>query len=107
AAAGGAWWYVNGRQQAPDWDRVPDIALAAPAGDAFRDDTPWVALDLAPAKPGEANTVRLAVRTREGTPTPSMAASTRIADLTVQAISGSGEPQTLALQPDPGISGAV
>ena len=35
-AAGAGWWFLNSRATIPEWDRLPALDLAAPAGDAFR-----------------------------------------------------------------------
>ena len=108
-AAGAGWWFLNSRQTIPDWDRLPALDLAAPAGDAFRGDTPWVSLRLMTARPGEENVLRVQItpRTRQATPVPTSAPPARITSLTAQPLSG--EPaaaETLALQPDPETEGA-
>lgn len=107
AAAG--WWYYNSRQTIPEWDRQPALDLAAPAGDAFAGDTPWVNLRLTTARPGAENVFRVQItpRTRQGTPDPTAAAIAGISSLTAQP--PSGEPasaETLGLQPDPETEGA-
>ncbi len=67
-AAGAGWWFLNNRQAIPEWDRLPALDLAAPAGDAFRADTPWVNLRLTTGRPGEENGLRVQItpRTRQG-----------------------------------------
>jgi hypothetical protein len=103
-AAGAGWWFLNNRQTIPDWDRLPALDLAAPAGDAFRDETPWVNLRLMTAGPGEENVLRVQVtpRTRQVTPFPSSAPTARITSLTARHLSGeSAADETLTLQPDP------
>src|SRR5215207_4530836 len=102
AAAG--WWFLNNRQTIPEWDRLPALDLAAPAGDAFTSDTPWVNLRLMTARPGEENVVRVQITpgTVQGRPDPASAPPAQITALTAQPLSGgpdSAEP--LALQPDP------
>ena len=52
-AAAAGWWFLNSRQAIPEWERLPALDLAAPAGDAFRADTPWVSLRLTTEQPGE------------------------------------------------------
>src|SRR5687767_4956242 len=107
-AAGAGWWYLNNRQAIPDWDRLPVLDLAAPAGDAFRDETPWVNLRLMTAGPGEEHVlgVRITPRTQQVTPVPSSSPSARITALTAQPLSSEAAAETLALQPDPEIDGA-
>ena len=104
-AGGAAWWYLGRSPAIPDWDRVPALDFAAPAGDAFRADTPWVSLQLSPARPGEENSlrVRMTPRTRQGTPIPATDDPvSRIGALTAQPLSGeSTAPEALELQPDP------
>ena len=110
-AAGAGWWFLARPAPTPDWDRLPQLDLAAPAGDAFRGDTPWVNLQLAPARPGEENTVRVRItpRTRQGTPLPATGPnSPRIVALTAQPLSGDvTAPEPLPLQPDPDLDGAL
>jgi hypothetical protein len=107
-AAGAGWWFFNSRETIPEWDRLSALDLAAPAGDAFRGDTPWVNLRLLTARPGEENVLRVRItpRTRPATPVPSSTSPARITTLTARPLSGepaSGE--TLALQPDPETDG--
>jgi hypothetical protein len=107
-AAGAGWWFLNTRQAIPEWDRLAALDLAAPAGDAFRGDTPWVNLSLTTGRPGEENRLRVQItpRSRQATPVPSSAPSARITSVTAQALSG--EPaaaETLALQPDAEMDG--
>ncbi len=40
-AAAAGWWFLNSRETIPEWERLPALNLAAPAGDAFDDETPW------------------------------------------------------------------
>ena len=108
-AAAAGWWFLNSRATIPEWDRQPALDLAAPAGDAFAGDTPWVNLRLTTARPGDENVFRVQItpRTRQGTPDPAAAATARISSLTAQPLSGvpaSAEP--LDLQPDPETEGA-
>jgi hypothetical protein len=108
-AAGAGWWYLNSRQAIPEWDRLPTLDLAAPAGDAFRGDTPWVSLRLITGRPGEENgfQVQITPKTRQATPVPASGSPARIASLTAQPLSGeSAAPEALALQPDPQTEGA-
>src|SRR5215212_1785892 len=65
-AAGAGWWFLNSRQSIPEWDRLPALDLAAPAGDAFRAETPWVSLHMSPARPGEENSLRVQITPRSG-----------------------------------------
>lgn len=105
--AGGAWWFFLGRETVPDWgERSQEIALAAPAGDAFLDDTPWVTLQAAPLQSGEASTFLLGLRTREG---ESLASDTNpsISGLTVQPVGGAGDPVPLELAATGDASGTV
>src|SRR5687767_4477651 len=69
-AAGAGWWYLNSRQTIPEWDRLPALDLAAPAGDAFHADTPWVNLRLLTARPGEENVLNVRITPRTGQATP-------------------------------------
>jgi hypothetical protein len=108
-AAGAGWWFLNNQQTIPDWDRLPVLDLAAPAGDAFRDETPWVNLRLMTTGPGEEHVlgVRITPKTRQVTPVPSSAPSARITSLTARPLSSEGATaETLALQPDPKTEGA-
>jgi hypothetical protein len=109
-AAGAGWWFLARPQAIPDWDRVPQLDFAAPAGVAFVGDTPWVSLRVAPARPGEENDLRVQItpRTERGTPAPVADPSSRIIALTAQPLSEAGTPpETLALQPDPEAAGAL
>jgi len=108
-AAGAGWWFLNSRQSIPEWDRLPALDLAAPAGDAFRGDTPWVNLRLITGRPGEENGLRVQITPR--TPQASAASASippaRITSLMAQPLSGEQvAPETLALQPDPQSEGA-
>ncbi|MCD6057676.1 MAG: hypothetical protein K0Q89_1206, partial [Thermomicrobiales bacterium] len=108
-AAAAGWWFLTSRASVPEWDRQPALDLAAPAGDAFAGNTPWVNLRLMTARPGEENVIRVQItpRARQGTPDPAAAATARISSLTAQPLAGepaSAEP--LGLQPDPEIEGA-
>jgi hypothetical protein len=108
-AGGAAWWFLNSRQAIPEWDRLPALDLAAPAGDAFRDDTPWVNLRLMTARPGEENAIRVQItpRTRQGTPVPTSVPPAQITSLTAQPLSGEpSSTEMLVLQPDPEADGA-
>ena len=103
-AAAAGWWFHNNRQAIPDWDRLPALDLAAPAGDAFSGDTPWVNLRLIKGRPGEENSLRVQITPRipQSTPVPTSALPARITSLTAQPLSGgSVSAETLALQPDP------
>ena len=85
------------------------LDLAAPAGDAFRDETPWVNLRLMTAGPGEEHVLRVQItpRTRQVTPVPSSAPPARITSLTARPLSSeAAAAETLALQPDPETEGA-
>jgi hypothetical protein len=108
-AAAAGWWFLTSRASVPEWDRQPALDLAAPAGDAFAGNTPWVNLRLMTARPGEENVIRVQItpRARQGTPDPAAAATARISSLTAQPLAGepaSADP--LGLQPDPEIEGA-
>jgi hypothetical protein len=108
-AAAAGWWLLNNRQTIPEWDRLPALELAAPAGDAFRGDTPWVNLRLTTGRPGEENAlhVQITPRTRQSTPVPTSAPSARITSLTARPLSGEpASAETLMLQPDPESEGA-
>jgi hypothetical protein len=108
-AAGAGWWFFNNRQAIPEWDRQPALDLAAPAGDAFASDTPWVSLRLITGRPGEENGLRVQMTPRSGpaTPVPTSAPPARITSLTAQPLSGGPDSaETLALQPDPETEGA-
>jgi hypothetical protein len=108
-AAAGGWWYLSNRAAIPEWDRLPALDLAAPAGDALASDTPWVSLHLTGASPGDETSIRVRItpRTRQGTPDPGAAATPRISSLTAQPLSGElASAETLDLQPDPDAAGA-
>ena len=108
-AAAAGWWFLNNRQAIPEWDRLPALDFAAPAGDAFASDTPWVNLRLMTARPGEENMLRVQItpRTPEATPVPASAPPAQITSLTAQPLSGEPDAaETLALQPDPENEGA-
>jgi hypothetical protein len=107
AVAGGAWWYFTLRERPPEWDRLPSLALAAPAGDAFREDTPWLTLQLAPAKPDAANSMRLALLSQNGTPVPSAASVPQIAGLTAAPIAADSASLSLTVQPEPASADAL
>jgi hypothetical protein len=106
AIAGGGWWYFMGRAEQPDWERVPDIVLGAPAGDGFLADTPWVAFAAAPMIPGEPNTLRLSLAQRQGTPAADAGSVPRITAATGRPLA-TGEVRTLALQPEANANGAM
>src|SRR3954454_25114056 len=76
--AGVGWYVYSQRNSAPDWDRQAALDLAVPAGDAFQIDTPWVRVNLAPARPGESNTLHFIVVAPEGTPAPAKTSNPRI-----------------------------
>ena len=108
-AAAAGWWFLNSRQAIPDWDRMPALELAAPAGDAFRSDTPWVNLRLTTGRPGEENGLRVQITptTQQASPVPTSAPIARITSLTVRPLSGDpASAETLVLQPDPETEGA-
>jgi hypothetical protein len=108
-AAGAGWWFFNSQETIPEWDRLPALDLAAPAGDAFSGDTPWVNLRLVTARPGEENVLRVQVtpRTRQATPVPRAAPPARITSLTARPHSADpASTEPLALQPDPETDGA-
>jgi hypothetical protein len=108
-AAGAGWWYLGSRQSIPEWDRLPALDLAAPAGDAFVSDTPWVSLRLMTARPGEENVLRVQITpgTVQATAVPASPAPERITSLTAQPLSGGPDSaEILALQPDPENDGA-
>src|SRR5215204_7316178 len=85
-AAAAGWWLLNNRQTIPEWDRLPALELAAPAGDAFRGDTPWVNLRLTTGRPGEENALRVQITpgTQQASPVPTSAPIARITSLTVR-----------------------
>lgn len=97
----GGYFYLQ-RSAAPDWDRQAVLDLAAPAGDAFQNDTPWVRMNLAPARPGERNTLHFKVETPGATPVPDETASPQITTVTAQPVGGASAPETLALNSGPG-----
>ena len=101
AAAAGAWWYFALRENLPDWDRAPDVALAAPAGDAFGAHTPWVSFRLAPARPDQANSIRAAVAPPTATPAATGTPAPTITGIAAAPVSAGDESETLAIQPDP------
>src|SRR5919107_178924 len=78
------WWFLNNRQTIPEWDRLPALDLAAPAGDAFASDTPWVNLRVMTARPGDETVLRVQItpRTPEATPVPASAPPAQITSLT-------------------------
>ena len=107
-AATAGWWYLSNRAAIPEWDRLPALDLAAPAGHALASDTPWVSLHLTGARPGDESGIRVQItpRTRQGPP-DSSSATPRISALTAQPLSGeTSSAETLALQPDPDTEGA-
>ena len=105
-AAGAGWWLLGARQSIPDWERLPEFNSAAPAGDAFAGDTPWVHFRLAPARPGDENILQVALTAPRGTPVPSSAETPRIASLTAQPLSeGATVPQVDPLPPGAGDEG--
>lgn len=97
AIVAGAAWYFLGRQTAPDWDRTTEIALAAPAGDPFDEETPWATLRLAPARPGEENSLTFGVQFSGGTPVAGEN-DARILGASVAPVVGQPAPEELALQ---------
>jgi hypothetical protein len=108
-AAAAGWWFFNNRQTIPEWDRLPALDFAAPAGDAFASDTPWVNLRLMTARPGEENVLRVQItpRTPAATPVPASAPPAKITSLSAQPLSGEPDAaENLALQPDPENEGA-
>ena len=109
-AAGAGWWFLYNRQAIPEWERQPALDLAAPAGDAFRGETPWVNLRLIPGRPGEENLLRVQItpRSRQATPVPTSTLPPQITSLTAQPLSAApAAPETLALQPDPQTDGGL
>src|SRR5262245_33698032 len=66
--AGVAWYVMAQRSAASDWERQSALDLAVPAGDAFQNDTPWVRMSLAPARPGEDNAIHFITAVPGGTP---------------------------------------
>src|SRR5215207_9454768 len=108
-AAGAGWWFLNSRETISEWDRLPALDLAAPAGDAFRGDTLWVNLRLMTARPGEENVFRVQItpRTRPATSVPMSTPPARITSLTARPLSSEpASAETLALQPDSETAGA-
>lgn len=106
AIAAGGWWYFMGRTPVPEWERVPEIALRAPAGDGFLETTPWVTLAAAPLIPGEPNTLRISLASLKGVPIPNQSADTLVAGVTARPLSESTA-RTFTVQPDPNASGAT
>jgi hypothetical protein len=100
AAAAGAWWYFTMREAAPDWDRAPDVSLAAPAGDAFRGDTPWVSLRLAPARADQPNSIRAALVAPSATPAPSGTPAPTLAGVSLAPVAATDGAKALTFQPD-------
>jgi hypothetical protein len=93
------WWLTSGRTTTPDWTRVAQIDLAAPAGDAFQSDAPWVRLRPAPLIPGQENTLQVSLEAPRGTPVPG-AGSAWIASLTAQPLAGgAANAEALSLTP--------
>jgi hypothetical protein len=107
AAAISAWWYFTMRTPPVDWARVPAIGLLAPAGDAFAEGTPWVTLQLEPARPEQANTLRLSLLSLKGTPIAGDAGNPKITAVTARPVGGDGTEQQLVLQPEPNATGAL
>jgi len=108
-AAAAGWWYLSNRAAIPEWDRLPALELAAPAGDGLVGDTPWVNLRLTTARPGEENVFRVQItpRTRPSAPDPTAQATARISSLTAQSLASEPDSaETLDLQPDPETEGA-
>jgi hypothetical protein len=105
AIAAAAWWFLAGpaTSTAPDWERLTTLDLAAPAGDAFQDGTPWINLIINPARPGEANSLSVSLRPPPGTPVPLPPAGEVITALAARPLSGAAEP--LNLTPD--VAGAL
>jgi hypothetical protein len=102
ALIGGIGGYVYLQRSAgPAWDRQTSLDLAAPAGDAFQSDTPWVRVVLAPARPGENNTLQFAVAAPGGTPVPAEGAGRQIASVTAQPVGSTAAPETLTLSAGP------
>jgi hypothetical protein len=99
------WWLTFGRATAPDWTRVAQLDLTAPAGDAFAAETPWVRLRLAPLIPGQENTLQVSLEAPRGTPVPGDG-SARIASLTAQPLTG-GAAGAVALSLTPAAGGAL
>jgi hypothetical protein len=95
--AGVGWYVFSQRSSGPTWDRQDGLDLLAPAGDAFQSETPWVRMNLSPARPGDSNALHFLVATPGGTPVPSQAESARIASVTAQPVGGSAAPETLTL----------
>jgi hypothetical protein len=99
--AGAGWWVLTSRESAPDWgEGLPALDFVAPAGDAFAEDVPWVRLLLAPARPGENNTLTLALAAPQGTPVPANAAASGIAALSARPLAGDPGAETLTLSPN-------
>jgi hypothetical protein len=105
AVAAVGWRYFAVRQTIPDWDRLSALELSAPIGDAFRVETPWARMILAPARPGETNTLEIALLAPRGTPEAGTIPTPRVTGLTAQALSTQGAPQDLALEA--GVNGVL
>jgi hypothetical protein len=108
-AAAAGWWFLSNQQAIPEWDPLPAVDLAAPAGDGLAGNTPWVNLRLTTARPGNANVFRVQITPRSGpgTPDPTVAPTARISSLTAQSLASEpASAQTLDLQPDPETAGA-
>ena len=107
-AAAVSWWFFAGRQAIPDWERLTVLDLAAPAGDAFAEETPWVVLQLSPARSGEQNTLRLSLDSPRGSPVSATEAASRIVSLTARPLAlDVASSEGMALQPEPGPDGAM
>ena len=102
AAAVAGWWFLAGPGKEPDWARSAEVNLLAPSGDAFAADATWVRLELAPARPGVANTVKVTLGAASGTPVPGTE-NVQLASLTAQPLPGdpaSAAPIALTSAPD-------
>lgn len=96
-----AWWFLAGRTATPGWERVAELDLEAPAGDAFLPGTPWVRLRLAPGRPGEENTLRLSLAAPDGTPEAGDRAAARITALSARLLAATADGgDDLPLTPD-------
>jgi hypothetical protein len=101
AIAVGAWWFLAGNQTGSDWERLPQVDLAAPAGPAFSPDSPWMRMQLAPARPGTTNTFHVSLGAPRVTPVPERMSAT-VSALLVQPLSGNPTPpQQLPVQSGP------
>ena len=106
-AAGAGWWWFNARQSIPDWERLPEIVLTAPAGDALAEETPWVRLRLAPLRASAENALRVSLEAPRGNPVSATADGPRIVAMTAQPLDGAATPsEPLALAADPETDGA-